>query len=371
MIDAFPIISIKQLYRAVVVFAVLLFCDTAKAVVITLQDGTRLGCWIIQKDESEVVVDVVSKSGSRDRKTFKLADITDVSYAVSSARLEKLNPEKPLLYKEYAEELAEITIDPEARPMSLRLYQIALHLAPDEFGESCLLGMIRIARDADEQRRLRAAAFLHLRNQDDTILASQDHRSAADDEDTDQNELLKLLRDLRTRKRMVPRSNELPALCAAISPYAESLSNEELSKRFVFECVRCENGKVDCPRCERGMIVSGNRRTRCTECQRGKLNCPDCDAANGLPALPDHLAAQLVSAELRILSGKLNRVKANASTPADSAQPWSQINSRGGGRTIPALSLRSLTEFDPTHSIYRDGKWVAPPLRTQQSGQPQ
>ncbi len=336
------------------------WCGCASAVVITLKDGRRVGGWIIRKDQDRVVVDVVNQAGTRDREVFKFDEVDDVSYAVSATRLAELNPSEPIKYKRYAEELAEVTIDPEARPMSLRLYHIALMLDSGDVRDSCLLGMIAIARNPEEERRFRATAFLYRRNRDDTLIASPTPTAAASDQSKEQQTVLKLLRDLRMRKRLVVRDNELPLLRKALSPFTDAMTDEEVSKLFVVDCAQCENGVIDCPYCERGVVVATNRRTKCQRCQRGQIACPTCNDRFGKPGLADDLVTRIVSAELKILNSTRDDTPTATSDPDDALVSWSQIKSNARKRTIPALSLRNLTEFDPAKCLFRDGQWVAP-----------
>lgn len=331
----------------------------AAGAVITLKDGTRIGCVIIERDPQQAVVDVVTSAGNRQRKVLNVSDVASVDYAVSPSRLAELNPAKPLRYKEYAEELAEVKIDPEARPMALRLYHIALNLAPDEFAESCLLGMIRIARDRDEQRRLRAAAYLHLQSQDVSIMTSAQASTARDDDDDeDREDLLKLLRELRGRKKIRLRPAEITLLREALGSFAGGMEDQEITDLFAAECPNCQNGKVDCPLCQRGFITTGNRRRKCPRCTRGKTDCNVCGGGNGKRPLPEDLVARLVTAELNVLRDQLDSVADRNTKTDDSSDAWSQIRPAARHESFPALGLRNLTEFDPDKCIFRDGQWV-------------
>ena len=39
---------------------------------------------------------------------------------------------------------------------------------------------------------------------------------------------------------------------------------------------------------------------------------------------------------------------------------WSQVVQQSGDGSVPFLSLRNLTEYDPSLCVYRDGQWVHP-----------
>jgi hypothetical protein len=225
--------------------------------------------------------------------------------------------------------------------------------------DSSLLGMIAIARNPEEERRLRAAAFLHRRNRDDAVISSPTQVAAASDQSKEQDTALRLLRDLRMRKRLVVRDNEIPLVRKALSPFTDPMTDEEISKLFIIDCDQCENGVIDCPDCERGIVVGNGRRTRCTRCQRGQLPCPACNDRFGKPGLPDDLVTRIISAELKILDSTRDDQPATTSDPDGEILSWSQITSNARKQTIPALSLRNLTEFDPAKCLFREGKWVA------------
>ena len=85
----------------------------------------------------------------------------ELMITVLPERLAELDPARPQSYLEYAEELAEKRRDPEARDAAMRLFAIAAARGESKVRHSALLGLIELARSPQEERRFRAAAYLH------------------------------------------------------------------------------------------------------------------------------------------------------------------------------------------------------------------
>src|SRR5262249_5895515 len=93
-------------------------------------------------------------------KTIAKSEVDLIHRPVAAERLTALSPERPKEYRDYAEELADKKVDPEARETGLRLYAIAANLDPANLGRSSLLGMTALAASVEEERQYRALAFL-------------------------------------------------------------------------------------------------------------------------------------------------------------------------------------------------------------------
>ncbi len=116
--------------------------------------------YFVREDDKAVVLRQLQPDGSTQERSVARSEIEDVIKTVDQARLESLQPARPDSYREYAEELAEKKKDPDAHVTALRLFLIAAYLDPPRLGRSCLLGMVPLARNANEQRRFRAMAYL-------------------------------------------------------------------------------------------------------------------------------------------------------------------------------------------------------------------
>jgi hypothetical protein len=143
----------------------------ARAVVV-LPKGAKqpIMGYLVRQDERTVVVRQPLADGKSRESTFAKKDLDELIITVSPERLAALDPTKPSSYREYAEELAEKQRDPEARDTAVRLYAITAAKGDDKLRHSALLGLIALARNPDEERLFRAAAYLFDPEHDASIL---------------------------------------------------------------------------------------------------------------------------------------------------------------------------------------------------------
>jgi hypothetical protein len=130
------------------------------ATVLLKNEATPVRGYLVAEDEQSVTLRVLEANGDWRERRILRESIEIVIRPVDAARLAELDPKFPRAYRDYAEELAEKRVDPEARETAIRLYLIAAYLAPDELGRSALLGMVPLARHEPERRRFRAMAYL-------------------------------------------------------------------------------------------------------------------------------------------------------------------------------------------------------------------
>lgn len=280
--------------------AILLLKDRSEPVVGTL----------VREDQDRVVLRMMDAEGKAREETFRRADITDLIPAFSSERLEALDPARPAMYRDYAEELRARRRDPEARDLGIRLYLIAAWLDRKQFGRAGLLGMISLARSSEEERKFRAALYLI---DPRTTLASLESSGEASKEPSDGDnaaarELLRAVRLLRTGKGSTARSlAEKPAVAQLLESYSRVLSKAEFN------------------------------------------------AAAGQATLNARELRQVLLLELE-LDSLLNPSPTAAERAASLA--WSGELTGPGSKALPSFSLPTLTEFDPHLSVWREGKWV-------------
>jgi hypothetical protein len=266
---------------------------------------------LLRDDKDRVVVRTVDAEGKPREETFRRTEVEEVVAAYSAERLAALDPSKPALYRDYAEELRARRRDPEARDMALRLYLTAAWLDRANLGRPALLGMISLARSPQEARKFRAALYLiDPRTTLETLQAPPaSNPAAASDEDTAAaRELLRAVRLLRTGKGATARSIiEKPPVEKLLANYNRILSKAEFN------------------------------------------------AAAGQAALERRELRQVLLLELE-LDALLNPTAATSEQAASLA--WSRELQGAGGKAVPSLSLETLTEFDPRQCIWREGKWV-------------
>ncbi|MFW6169667.1 MAG: DnaJ-like cysteine-rich domain-containing protein [Planctomycetota bacterium] len=313
--------------------------------------------YLVREDEDEIVISQPQADGTTTRQEIiSRSDIDDVIRTVSADRLESLRPSEPDAYREYAEELAEKKKDPDARIMSLRLFLIAAHLAPDRLGRSCLLGMVPLARSNSEKRRFRAMAYL-LDPAHDARTLSMPVETNVDNPslDPEQAELIVLaLRTLRQGKRnaamnLARRGNmqeNLPKLTGTIT-------FSEFEAGCATVCPHCQQGRQICPEC------NGRKRVddrSCPTCNgRGRVTCRHCGGEYRRNPISSSLLKRIVQLEL----ARLPETESRRSTSGSRKINWSRGVRQGDLEPLPPLSLKSLTEFDPRKNVFREGEWTS------------
>jgi hypothetical protein len=254
---------------------------------------------LVKQSATEVVITESTPSGSRER-TIARTNIEDLIDPIDPARLVELSPEQPQAYRNYAEELAEKRIDPDAQAAAIRLYLIAGYLSPEKLAKSCLLGMTALARSPAEEQRFRAMAYLY-------------------DSDHDR----RLLRTTETSATITPVSDTRAALLRALQLRRQGNRRAALLN-------------VNRPDVQEEFARFGDVLTFEEFSQVG---------------LSDDLVKKIVALELALETGE-------ARQPASVS--WSQIERSGATTPIPALSLTTIAEFDPRQCVFREGAWVAP-----------
>ncbi len=286
--------------------------DSALAVVVFTKDREEpvMG-FFVREDARTVTIEELQPDGKRKLLPISRDNIADIIMTVSHERLETLTPADPDAYRNYAEELAEKRRDPEARETAIRLYLIAAHLVPQRLGRSSLLGMIDLARSADEEIAFRAMAYLLDPEHDPRVLrpvgalrAKPDGGSAARD-------------DLVSALQLLRRGNVVAA------------------RRF-----------IDRPEVQTEL-----------EQYREIMSVQDFYQALNEKQLSDARLQKILLLELG-LSSKQGDGAELAGKRDDSS--WSVSIRRDGSGPVPVLKLESITEFDPQKCQFRGGKWLAP-----------
>src|SRR4051794_1038591 len=116
----------KYKKAAAIALALGLCVQTAEAVVVLPKGSDRpvMG-YRVGQDERNAGVRQEQPGGKSRETLFARSDIEELIITVSPDRLAELDPARPEMYREYAEELAEKQRDPEARDAAIRLYAIA------------------------------------------------------------------------------------------------------------------------------------------------------------------------------------------------------------------------------------------------------
>lgn len=152
--------------------AAALFSQPVYAVVV-LSKGAKqpIMGYLVRQDERTIVIRQDLPDGKSRESSFAKKDLDELIITVSPERLTTLDRSNLNDYREYAEELAEKQRDPEARDTAIRLYAIVAVWGDGNLRHSALLGLIALARNADEERLFRAATYLFDPDHDPSVLA--------------------------------------------------------------------------------------------------------------------------------------------------------------------------------------------------------
>jgi hypothetical protein len=305
----------------------LIFASSAHAVVVYKKGTTQpIAGYLVRDDDREVVLRQVRSDGRSEDMAILKTEIEDLLLTVEPARLAALDPARPQDYREYADELAEKKLDPEARDVALRLYVIAADLGSRTRGSSGsstpgdsnndlapLLGLIALARSPEEEVRFRAAAYLSDPRHDPALLKipTAIASSAAPANPAAQGKLLEAVQLVRRGKGDVAARMIVQVDIAAELAAARAIVTKEEFLRL------CKTRQLD-----------------------------------------DAELKTLLKLELA-LETALFPPPTTASSAKDSSRSWSQLLAQPQPSLRP-LSLEHLTEFNPRESVYREGKWVEP-----------
>lgn len=294
--------------RGTCLVAILLMVQPAYAVVVYKKGSSKpVAGHLVRQNGNEVVIRDESAPGLKEI-IIPRSDIEDLIETVSAERLVALDPSRPREYREYAEELAEKQLDPEARLMAVRLFQIAAWLDPEKTGRGALLGLVSVARPGAEEARFRAAAYLFDPRHDKALLgqtpANGGREKKVDDPVQGLLEALRLLR--RGHGQPARAALALPAVSDELNAHQGILSREEFL------------------------------------------------AASSSKELSDEQLRKVVELELALDSKMHGGEEQRAQTTLAS---WNDDVRAGNLAAIPTLQFDKLTPFDPRECVFRQGKW--------------
>ena len=294
-------------------FAVLAIPVPCQAVIVFLKGRDEpIRGYLREENATRIVVNEVLSNGELRKWDLRRVQIDDIIRAVSVEELAKLQSDKPEGYRQYAEDLAAKTEDPDARAAAIRLYLIAAYLSPDALGRSCLLGAAALARTPKEERAFHAMAFVLDPDHDSTLLKAPKLVTTNSDviNDTDRAHLRTAVQMLRNGK---------------LSDAREYFGRKSVKRAQAFY----------------SYIATQDDYLAAIESQ-GRLS--------------PRLLHKLVTLEVT-LSGIVA-----SDIPKKSSQivPWSQTVARNLTQPIKPLAIEALTEFDPRACHFVDGKWVKP-----------
>jgi hypothetical protein len=286
-----------------------LWIQSAEAVVVYKRGSNKpITGHLVRQDEREVVIRDEASAGLKEI-VIPRAEIEDLIESISVTRLEALDPARPQEYREYAEELAEKKLDPEARLMAVRLFQIAAWLDPANTGHGALLGLVSVARPGVEEARFRAAAYLFDPGHDKALLEKSTVLAPGKQEESPVQGLLEALRLLRRGRGVQARAVvSAPAIGDELAAQQALLSRDE----FLAACAAKE--------------------------------------------LSDEQLRKVLDLELSLES----RLQGGSELTQTTLASWNDSVRTGNLAPLPQLQFDRLTEFNPRESVFRNGKWQQP-----------
>ncbi|UUO08010.1 hypothetical protein M4951_06755 [Blastopirellula sp. J2-11] len=289
---------------------------TSAAVVLVRGESDPVAGYVESRSGGVLRLRIPQAGGKNRTRDIPLGDVEEVIETVSPNRLAELSPDKPEGYRNYAEELAQKKIDPEARETALRLFLIAARLDSAHLGRSCLLGMTAIARSPEEASRFQAMAYLLDPEHDAQLIHKRPAVQLANPERVEEWKSL-IITGLRKLRGGDYRS------ARAI------LKRSEIQKAF-------------------DSIVSDIRYEDCVAILN--KSCPGCEGGK----IPMPLIRKLVLAELSLLP------EVHGASDLESVPEWSELTAAENHKPLATLTLETITEFDPRNSVYRRNKWESP-----------
>jgi hypothetical protein len=334
----------------------------AWSILIETTNKRRVAGYVVSNIGGKLVLKVPIGAGKFKEETHEKGKYT-IKHQLDRDRLEKLSRDNPAAYREYAEDLAKQTADPEAIDTAMRLFVIAAHLEPAKQGRGCLLAMSALAATPAEARKYRAMAFL-LDGKTDRSLLEGDGKAQAKIPAAAWQSFQQAMRKFRSgdiiqaREQakakdlascfnavpdMMDRDTFIQACTDAICPKCK------YTNRNNFRCATCGGTGKDpfnsfqaCPTCK------GKKVVRCSACDGSGVN---------RTRLDEHVDAT-VRAEL----AALNRLVPAAPSAAKHGESgsWASALSNPQLTPLPAMTLETITDYDARKCVYRNGTWVAP-----------
>ncbi len=239
-----------------------------------------------------------------------------VDFSIPSKELSKLTIADPAAYRDLAEECSVVRKSKIAQNLAVRLYLIAAKHGDEKLRRSALRGMIHVARSDEELRKFKVLAFLS-----DPVFADL---------------LLKKQRQAQTiRKQNSPNKSE-----AELSP-RENLLDALMSIR-------------------RGKSLRAQRLMRNAEVKNlfsqfnELMSLEEFNAACLQSDIKDSTLYKIITIDLKLRYGD------DSSEPPESDAAWKKVFEGKLPAKIPKISFETVTEFNPEHSRFLNGRWQSP-----------
>jgi len=295
------------------VLLTLMAIESPAALIYVLGKKAPHAGFIQSEDDQAIVLRVASEDDSEVVLTFSRSEIKRIVRPVDPHRLEQLKPEVPSQYRIYAEELSVKTNDPESIATAKRLFLIAAWLDPKRERRSALLSLALMEAEPRKKQQYRVMAY-HGKPLPSEFLEDA-NRDSSDKEPFEDDrlklrvvELLQALRQgERKRARLILDSQRV---ADAVGKSVQSISLDEIRSLINETCRGCRDGKT-----------------------------------------PTDMLQKLLEAELELI------VENDA---GDQQQQWAYFLADEDLQPLPSLSLKEVSDVDPSLCIFRNGQWISP-----------
>ncbi len=295
--------------------------STAGAIIIELKPGVRVSGFFVSDDGKTLVI--ANGPGTDAKRTAynRSKDNIKIIHQLDRERLGQLTPADARAYCDYAAVLAIEKDDPEARHTARRLFFIAAHLKPQQFGPVALRGMSALARTPQEARKCLALAVLLDPKGDVNALKGDAVKPArlSKEQAALAPDFLKALKYYRTGDTRLAKD------------YATRQGMEKM-----FDLVP-------------GMMDQKAFLQRCVDAGKGDHQ-----------TFPDDAMRIVIQAELWVIEQQASDKVGDKKKVRETN--WSAILQARQVSPVLPLSLETLTtDFNPRNCYYRNGKWVEAP----------
>ncbi|MEM7454668.1 MAG: hypothetical protein AAF456_09990 [Planctomycetota bacterium] len=268
----------------------------------------------IDEDGKEIVVfrpHRLDQSGAS-RIVFARELVRTLIINIEPERLERLDPVFPAAYRDYAEELAIQSADPEARELAIRLYLIVVVSGDEDLKNSALAGLVPLARNDEERRKFELLRFMaggSVGGNTAAAFVARDDDPIGSLSDRSFNSILQLVRAVR-------RQDEV----AAIDLLGIMQGSDEIEAALI---------ELDCS------VDELREQALSTE-----------------PLQPSLLLKLLQIEQQLVLiqSGQVTRITRN--------RDWAALAEEPGDYWVQLPTPENVTEFDPTRNRFRNGEWT-------------
>ena len=244
--------------------------------------------------------------------------MSQTGFEIPSQRLSRLSPKNLAEYRDLAEELSPVRSSARARDLTVRLYLICASLSDGPLRRSALRGLVHSARTESERRKFMVLCFLTDPEFSSLLVESSQPavpppRTKKEDPavETPREKLLDALVSIRQGKPLRARK------------IMEAAEVQEIFKQFSKD-----------------------------------LSLEAFNEACLLGELPNEVLFRILKIDYRLRNESRSELPA---AKQDNTELWRFLFREKLPDRIPEITFDSVTEFDPSHSVYQNGVWQKSP----------